>query len=72
MKYEQSSLYRSTLAAQDNDPYKDDRDMLRVAYQEARRGMIAILAQISKDFPNVTVHDITHVGALWNVAPCAT
>ena len=68
MKYEQSSLYRSTLAAQDNDPYKDDRDMLRVAYQEARRGMIAILAQISKDFPNLTVHDITHVDALWNVA----
>lgn len=67
MTYERSYLYLQTLAARDNDPYVKDREMLRVAYENARREIIPILDQISKDFPNLTRHDITHVDALWNV-----
>ncbi len=67
MTYERSYLYLHTLAARDNDPYVKEREMLRVAYENARREIIPILNQISKDFPNLTRHDITHVDALWNV-----
>lgn len=68
MDYTKSKLYLNTLAEQPNDIYKKERDGLRVAYENARKKMTCILEQIRSDFPNLTIHDISHVDSLWGVA----
>lgn len=68
MDYTRSKLYLRTLAKQPGDENELVRDRLRGAYENAREKMIHVLGQISKDFPNLTIHDISHVDSLWGVA----
>lgn len=48
----------------------DDENVrpLRESYLQARENAGYLLSKIREDFPNLTVHDITHVDSLWNVA----
>ena len=41
---------------------------LRDSFLRSRENAMPLLAQIREDFPNLTIHDITHVGSLWRVA----
>jgi fido (protein-threonine AMPylation protein) len=63
MSYQDTSLWKRTLG-------KDDKNVepLRESFLDARKNAEFLLDKIRKDFPNLTVHDITHVDSLWNVA----
>jgi len=63
MSYQDTSLWKRTLGQ--NDP---NVEPLRNSFLRAREHAEFLLGKIRKDFPNLTVHDITHVDSLWNVA----
>ena len=60
---QRTSLWKRTLGSSEKDV-----EPLRESYLDARKNAIYLLDKIRKDFPNLTVHDITHVDSLWNVA----
>ncbi|MCR6701189.1 MAG: ATP-binding protein [Dokdonella sp.] len=65
---EQSSLWRRTLANVDPDLYQAERDRLRTSFLSFRERASLLSLEIAKDLPDLTVHDITHLDALWEVA----
>ena len=67
MDYKKTTLFQNTLASK-NDEYEPMRESLRGSYLKARDNAIYLLDQIRNDFPNLTIHDITHVDSLWDVA----
>ncbi len=60
---ENTSLWKRTLGV-DNEKIKPLRD----SYLRARNNAKILLDKIGQDFPDLTVHDISHVVSLWNVA----
>lgn len=61
-----SKIYQRTLGAQGE--YAEACERLRVEYEKTRNTMSGILSKITADFPNLTIHDISHVDSLWGVA----
>ena len=67
--YERTHLWKKTLAAQDTgDPHKDPRQVLNQAYKDLRERAKPLAAEIARDLPDFTQHDITHLDALWSLA----
>lgn len=64
MNYQQTTIWKRTLGVQGNE----DIDRLRVAYLSLRTNMQGLQAEISKDFPQLTVHSVEHSDSLWRVA----
>lgn len=60
---QRTSLWKRTLGSSDKNV-----EPLRESFLDARKNAIYLLDKIREDFPNLTVHDITHVDSLWNVA----
>lgn len=65
---EQSSLWRSTLASAEADSHQAERERLRASFLSFRHRANLLALEIAKDLPDLTVHDITHLDALWEVA----
>ena len=63
MTYQNTSLWKRTLGL-DNEYVKPLRD----SFLDARKNAKFLLDKIRNDFSDLTVHDITHVDSLWNVA----
>jgi hypothetical protein len=68
LSIESVPLWANSLKAQSNDPYSGQRDRLRVALLTFRAKVAVLANQIQKSFPNLTVHDVTHLDALWETA----
>ncbi|MEU9912271.1 ATP-binding protein [Streptomyces sp. NPDC051001] len=66
--YTSTSLWRKTLAARPGDAHADQRERLRTSYVELRRKAATLLQENARSMPDFTVHDITHVDALWETA----
>ena len=60
---QQTSLWKRTLGLDD-----EDVKPLRESFLDARKNAAFLLDKIRPDFPNLTIHDITHVDSLWSVA----
>lgn len=65
---ENSRLWKSALAARENDPAKDAREMLRLNLLKMRENCGILVQMIPSDCRGLTVHDITHLDALWEMA----
>ncbi|MGY2490072.1 HD domain-containing protein [Cupriavidus sp. CP313] len=65
---EQSSLWLRTLANAEPDLHQTERDRLRASFLSFRHRANLLSLEIAKDLPDLTVHDITHLDALWEVA----
>ncbi|WP_431990438.1 HD domain-containing protein [Streptomyces albogriseolus] len=66
-----TSLWKSTLAARPEsgpDPHAEQRERLRTSYTELRRKAAVLLEENARSMPDFTVHDISHVDALWETA----
>ncbi|MBN1594072.1 MAG: ATP-binding protein [Candidatus Coatesbacteria bacterium] len=67
-EFKNSSLWKNTLAIQrGNNPYDGIRERLRNAYLNFREKVKPVAAEIHRDLPEFTVHDITHIDALWGI-----
>ncbi|MDN3266660.1 ATP-binding protein [Streptomyces sp. MA15] len=66
-----TSLWQNTLAARQGhepDPHAGQRERLRTSYAELRRKASVLLGENARSMPDFTVHDISHVDALWETA----
>lgn len=67
--FESTHLWQSTLADQgQNDGNKAPRDRLRNTYISFRERVAHLAAEIHRHLPDYTVHDVTHLDALWEMA----
>ncbi|SDO14182.1 Histidine kinase-, DNA gyrase B-, and HSP90-like ATPase [Rhodoferax sp. OV413] len=67
--FEKTSIWRRTLA--ERGPEDSDsaaRSRLRNAFLQTRSHVEPLVAQIGKELPQLTVHNISHLDALWEVA----
>lgn len=67
MDFEQSSLWKTAFSHQ-QDGLDPQRDIVAQAYRDFRGRVELLLQQIRGELPALTVHDITHVDALWRIA----
>lgn len=65
--YEQTTLWQAAFS-QKSDGLDQQRLMLTTAYTDFRKRVALLLTQIQRELPDLTLHDITHVDALWRVA----
>jgi hypothetical protein len=70
--YEETRLWQSSLADHEGDRYPDARARLRVAYHNLRERAALLAAEIPQDLREFTVHDTTHLDALWEMADLIT
>jgi hypothetical protein len=61
------ALWQRTLADQ-SDRFKPQREILRQAFLSFRERTAHLVGEIGGLLPDLTVHDITHLDALWRVA----
>lgn len=66
--HEHTSLWQRTLGPRSEDPHDLQRARLRSAYEALRRNAAQLVAQINKDLPQATIHDVRHLDALWTTA----
>ncbi|MCP1482972.1 hypothetical protein J2Y88_005283 [Pseudomonas chlororaphis] len=62
--YKKSPLWKQAFDLK-KDEYTSQRNFLISAFKEFRERVSILVAQIHKDMPSLTVHDITHIDALW-------
>lgn len=61
------ALWRATLAPQ-SDGFETSREVLRHSFLSFRARVADLVSTLGSELPNLTVHDITHLDALWRVA----
>ncbi|MCV2361708.1 ATP-binding protein [Paucibacter sp. TC2R-5] len=65
--YKQAALWKTAFGDK-GDGLDPKRGELVGAYDRFRDRVALLLAQIQRELPDLTLHDITHVDALWRVA----
>ena len=65
--YKQTTLWQAAFSHQ-SDGLNLQRKKLSQAYEDFRERVAVLLTQIQRELPALTLHDITHVDALWRVA----
>lgn len=65
--YKQSTLWKGAFVGKPDDFYPQRGELIG-AYEKFRERVSLLLAQIQRELPDLTLHDITHVDALWRVA----
>lgn len=66
--FEKTSIWRRSLAERGpEDPDGAARSRLRNAFFRTRSHVEPLVAQIGRELPQLTVHDISHLDALWEV-----
>lgn len=67
MDFTDTHLWRSSLGPELIE-FQPERERLRNAFLGFRRGVAVLAAEIGAALPTFTVHDVTHIDALWGVA----
>lgn len=63
-----SQLWKNTLAQVADDEFQTERERLRASFCGFRERASQLSVEIRADLPDLTVHDITHLDALWEIA----
>ena len=66
--FERTGLWQSALGARADDSCAYARERLRVAFQQMREKAAELVKLIPEDCRELTVHDVTHLDALWEMA----
>lgn len=67
--FEQTYLWKNSLAPQRSDEATENaRSRLATTFHSFRTRVAMLAAEIHRDLPEYTVHDITHLDALWEMA----
>ena len=73
MTYLETHLWQNTLADQSKpDPAASSREHLRSIFSKFRERAGQVAGEIARDLPEFTVHDGTHLDALWEMADLIT
>jgi histidine kinase/DNA gyrase B/HSP90-like ATPase len=66
--FEATTIWQSAFAGKSGDQYSEERSFLRGAFLKFRERVSLLVSVIAKDLPDLTVHDISHLDALWETA----
>jgi Histidine kinase-, DNA gyrase B-, and HSP90-like ATPase len=66
-RFERTNVWKKSLAEQKKDDHSVSRDRLRQAFLRFRERAAQLAAEIPQDLPFFTVHDVTHLDALWEM-----
>lgn len=66
LEYEKSQLWCSSLGAVEG-PHAEHVERLRTSFRSFRSKVARLVDRISPQLPSLTVHDITHLDALWEI-----
>ncbi len=67
-RYQLTEVWKKTLAPQKKrDDHSNGRERLRSAFMNFRERAATLGGEIAKDLPFFTVHDVTHLDALWEM-----
>lgn len=72
MHYSDSWLWRAAFVNERNDATKEEQFYFKQRYLAMRDKTAFLVARIGADNPGLTVHDITHLDALWEMASILT
>jgi hypothetical protein len=70
--YQKSSLWIEAFSDRDSDRYAAERQRLRSSLDQLRERAGLLANEISVDLRGLTVHDLSHSDALWDVAEVIT
>ena len=66
--FQKTGLWKNSLASISEDPLELHRTRLRATLMACRENIKTIVDRIAHVLPELTVHDITHLDALWETA----
>lgn len=66
--YKATGLWKRSLGRESNPTNDDAYSLLKGTYQTFRERAAALTSKIANALPNLTIHDITHLDALWETA----
>ena len=66
--FEQTTLWKNSLAPRAVDTSPESRERLRSSFLKVRERVALLAGEIHRDLPEYTVHDITHLDSLWEMA----
>jgi hypothetical protein len=68
--FDTTMLWRTTLASRPKgtDAHEEERDRLRTTFLSFRERCGHLANEIRKDLPDLTVHDLSHLDALWETS----
>lgn len=66
-EYRDTGLCRRSLGL-GSEAYTKHLTKLNASFADSRQKAAALTAQISKSLPSLTIHDVTHLDALWETA----
>ncbi len=66
--FEKTPLWLTSLGSKSPKGHGEARKALRLSFLQIRQRVADLLAQIPRDVPGLTVHDISHIDALWETA----
>ena len=66
--FENTPLWVKAFSSQQHPHHTELIDFLKAEFQDVRTRAKALVGEIAIDLPHYTVHDITHLDALWSVA----
>ncbi|PXX51134.1 HD domain-containing protein [Aquitalea magnusonii] len=66
--FRQTWLWRQAFQTPRSDCTTDEQDFFRTQYLSVRERAAQLVSRIAVDLPGMTVHDITHLDALWDTA----
>jgi Histidine kinase-, DNA gyrase B-, and HSP90-like ATPase len=68
LEFESSGLWQSAFGSRPKDRHGTARKSVKQKFFDLRQKVEFLVSQITKDVPGLTVHDLTHLDALWETA----
>jgi len=68
LKFKETSIWRSAFIEHENTRFLDQRIFLSMQYLDFRIRVKDIVGKIANVLPGLTIHDISHLDALWETA----
>lgn len=72
MSFKQTPLWKAAFEDARSDATEAEQARLAGCYDGMRTRASALVAKIASDLPHMTVHDVTHLDALWEMASIAS
>lgn len=72
MTYKDTPLWRAAFVENRADATQEEQARLVTCYEAMRSRASALVSKISADLPHMTIHDVTHLDALWEMASLAS
>lgn len=71
MSFKQTALWNAAFEEARSDATAEEQAHFAARYEAMRQRASALVAKIAVDLPHMTIHDVTHLDALWEMASSA-